>query len=89
LKTSHIPFKLCSNESTETRANFAAKLTKHGFNITSDDIVCPVPAMVDLLKQENLRPHLLVHPGEVKSFLIYYQVKIYVMAGNFNVSLSF
>ena len=65
LKASGFPFKLCSNESTQTREDFAAKLNKHGFGITANDILCPAPVMAAILQEQGLRPHLLVHPGKI------------------------
>ncbi|XP_067945505.1 phospholysine phosphohistidine inorganic pyrophosphate phosphatase-like [Watersipora subatra] len=68
LKASQLLYKFCSNESTQTRADFAAKLNKHGFDISADEILSPAPVMVALLKRESLRPHLLVHPDVLAEF---------------------
>lgn len=63
LRASGLPYKFCSNESICTREKFADKLNIHGLNISEQEIVCPAPILADILRKENLNPHLLVHPG--------------------------
>ena len=63
LRAGGIPFRLISNESTATREKFCTKLQKHGFDVSISDILLPAPAMASILNRENLRPHLLLHPG--------------------------
>lgn len=61
IQESGLPFRLVTNESQETRTSLARKLTMLGFNVNEKDILPPCPTLVELLRKENLRPHLLVH----------------------------
>jgi len=63
LRASNLPFKLCSNESTQTRSQFADKLRGHGFELEDTDILCPAPVLASVLKDKQMRPFLVVHPG--------------------------
>lgn len=63
LQNSDIPFKICSNQSTQTQKSFIQKLNSYGFNLTSNDVMCPGPLIAELLKCEQRQPYLLVHPG--------------------------
>ncbi|CAB0003795.1 unnamed protein product [Nesidiocoris tenuis] len=38
------------------------------YDFTANELFSPVPCCVDVLKKENLRPHLLVHPRMVPEF---------------------
>ena len=45
-----------------------AKLTRLGYIINMEDILTPALAMVVLLKEQQLRPHLLVHTNVMEDF---------------------
>lgn len=40
------------------------KLQRLGFDILVSEVTAPAPAACRILKERNLRPHLLVHDGE-------------------------
>eukprot|EP00092_Neocalanus_flemingeri_P005774 GFUD01006215.1.p1 GENE.GFUD01006215.1~~GFUD01006215.1.p1 ORF type:complete len:265 (-),score=84.60 GFUD01006215.1:190-984(-) len=63
-----IKVKFVTNESARTRASLHAKLTRLGFTINIEDILTPSLAMVVLLKEQKLRPHLLVHKNVMEDF---------------------
>ncbi len=60
--------KLVSNETQTSRVGIVKKLRKHGFDVCVDDIMTPCPAVVQVLQEGNLRPHLLVHPDALSEF---------------------
>ena len=62
LREAKIPFKFVTNETQNTRSGLVKKLQSFGFNIIEDDIFAPAPATREYLIQNNLVPHLLVHP---------------------------
>jgi len=63
-----IKVKFVTNESARTRASLHAKLTRLGYIINMEDILTPALAMVVLLKEQQLRPHLLVHTNVMEDF---------------------
>jgi len=67
LRASGIPFRLCSNASTQTRGDFVNKLRRHGFELDESEVICPAPILAAILKQQQMRPYLLVHPGMTTS----------------------
>lgn len=72
LKEAHIPVRLVTNETCDTRSAVVKKLQSHGYEVCEADIFSPVPAVVSLLKERGLSPHLLVHPnieGEFSSLM--------------------
>lgn len=68
LKESGIPVRLVTNETCSTRSAVVEKLRSHGYDVSEADIFSPVPAIVAVLKERNLSPHLLVHPAIEKEF---------------------
>lgn len=62
LKEAGIPVRLVTNETCSTRKVLVEKLHHHNFSICETDIFSPVPAVVSVLKEQGLIPHLLVHP---------------------------
>ena len=62
LASAGIPVRFVTNETQSTREAIHAKLQNIGFTITEEHIFPPAPACVKVLKEKNLRPHLLVHP---------------------------
>ena len=60
--------RFVTNESARTRASLHAKLTRLGFSMALEDILTPAMAMVTIIQQHNLRPHLLVHPHVMEDF---------------------
>ena len=57
-----------TNESARTRASLHAKLTRLGYTINMEDILTPALAMVVLIKNQELRPHLLVNKNVMEDF---------------------
>ncbi|KAJ8866488.1 hypothetical protein PR048_032331 [Dryococelus australis] len=68
LRASGMPIKLVTNETQATRGAIASILMSMGFDVQENDIIPPCPAVVRLLKDEGLRPHLLVHPNVLPEF---------------------
>lgn len=68
LRKAGLPIKLLTNETQVTRSSLSLKLSNMGYCVTENDIIPPCPALVDLLRKEKLRPHLLVHPDVVSEF---------------------
>jgi len=63
-----IKIKFVTNESARTRASLHAKLTRLGYTINIEDILTPALAMVVLIKNHQLRPHLLVNKNVMEDF---------------------
>ncbi|CAJ0944584.1 unnamed protein product, partial [Mesorhabditis belari] len=55
--------RFLSNESTHTTEKVVAKLTRLGFTLQQSDVITPAPVAADYLKERDLHPHLLLHPG--------------------------
>ncbi|CAJ0570997.1 unnamed protein product, partial [Mesorhabditis spiculigera] len=55
--------RFLSNESTHTTEKVVAKLRRLGFTLEESDVITPAPVAADYLRQRELRPHLLLHPG--------------------------
>ena len=68
LREAGLPIRLVTNETQVTRQTLAAGLTNLGFSVQEWDIIPPCPALITLLKREDLRPHLLVHPSVLPEF---------------------
>ena len=68
IKAEGIPLRLVTNDTQQTRQGIVDSLTALGFDIQLEEIFPPATAMAKLLKQENLRPHLLVNPNCVADF---------------------
>ncbi|XP_066522338.1 phospholysine phosphohistidine inorganic pyrophosphate phosphatase isoform X2 [Hoplias malabaricus] len=68
LKASDLQLRFCTNETQATREKFVAKLRRMGFEIEVSEVFSPAPAVVSILKQRHLRPHLLVHDDVVPEF---------------------
>ncbi|XP_036427765.1 phospholysine phosphohistidine inorganic pyrophosphate phosphatase [Colossoma macropomum] len=68
LKASDLQLRFCTNETQATREKFVAKLGRMGFEIDVSEVFSPAPAVVSVLKQRDLRPHLLVHDDVVPEF---------------------
>ncbi|KAL4231210.1 hypothetical protein ACF0H5_008792 [Mactra antiquata] len=60
LKSSGLSLRFCSNETTVTRKTLIEKLNSVGFSLSEAELFTPVPAVCKILKERNLRPHLLV-----------------------------
>ena len=60
--------KFVTNESARTRASLHAKLTRLGFELELEDILTPAMAMMLIIREKKLRPHLLVHPNVMEDF---------------------
>ena len=61
--------KFVTNESARTRASLHAKLSRLGFKICIEDILTPALAMMVLIKEQQLRPHLLVNKNVMEDFV--------------------
>ncbi|XP_008312813.1 phospholysine phosphohistidine inorganic pyrophosphate phosphatase [Cynoglossus semilaevis] len=68
LKASDLQLRFCTNETQATREKFVAKLQRLGFDISVSEVFPPAPAVVAVLKQRGLRPHLLVYDGVLPEF---------------------
>ncbi|KAK9502027.1 hypothetical protein O3M35_012637 [Rhynocoris fuscipes] len=68
LQAKGIPFRLLTNETLKPQATIRNTLNKLGYNVTDKDMFCPIPFLKNILKAENLRPHLLLHPRMIAEF---------------------
>jgi len=68
LREAGLQIRLVTNETQSTRQTLATALADLGFSVQERDIIPPCPALVTLLKRENMRPHLLVHPNVLPEF---------------------
>jgi len=64
LKAAGIPLRLCSNYSTESPHIVASTLTSLGFDILPHEVFTPIPAVKQYLRQNMLRPYVIVDPGK-------------------------
>ncbi|CAM1329749.1 LHPP (predicted) [Pycnogonum litorale] len=69
LCNSGIPVRLVTNESVSSVDKFLNILESAGYtNFLKSQIFSPAPAVCRFLKENNLRPHLLVHPDVLPDF---------------------
>uniref|UniRef100_A0A2C9JTR5 Phospholysine phosphohistidine inorganic pyrophosphate phosphatase n=1 Tax=Biomphalaria glabrata TaxID=6526 RepID=A0A2C9JTR5_BIOGL len=68
LHSSGLHVRFCTNETTVTRHTLVSQLRSLGFTIDEEKVFPPIPAMCTILKDRNLRPHLLVHPDALPDF---------------------
>ena len=68
LRAAGYHIKFCTNESHDTRQHLLEKLQQHGFTLTLADIFSPAPACVKYLKENKLRPFLLVHSSALPEY---------------------
>lgn len=68
LREAGLTLRLVTNETQKTRRTLAESLLDLGYSVQERDIIPPCPALISLLKRENLRPHLLVHPNLLPEF---------------------
>ncbi|XP_020647198.3 phospholysine phosphohistidine inorganic pyrophosphate phosphatase isoform X2 [Pogona vitticeps] len=68
IKSSGLKLRFCTNETQATRDKFVEKLQRLGFDIVVDEVTAPAPAACRILKERNLRPHLLVHDDVIPEF---------------------
>jgi len=68
LNESGFKVRFCTNETTMTRQSLVQQLRDLGFTIDESHVFPPVPAMCQVLKERNLRPHLLVHKDALPDF---------------------
>ncbi|PAV65110.1 hypothetical protein WR25_22292 [Diploscapter pachys] len=52
-----------SNESTNTNENVVSRLGRLGFTVRLEDVITPAPVAAEYIRRNQLRPHVLVHPG--------------------------
>uniref|UniRef100_A0A1B6ECQ2 Phospholysine phosphohistidine inorganic pyrophosphate phosphatase n=2 Tax=Clastoptera arizonana TaxID=38151 RepID=A0A1B6ECQ2_9HEMI len=65
-----IPYRLVTNETTETKAQLVKSLRNMGFNVYEKDILSPVPVMINIIRENKLKPHLLVADEILEEFNI-------------------
>ncbi|XP_077677565.1 phospholysine phosphohistidine inorganic pyrophosphate phosphatase isoform X2 [Eretmochelys imbricata] len=68
IKASGLKLRFCTNETQATRGKLVEKLQRLGFNVSVNEVTAPAPAACRILKERNLRPHLLVHDDLVPEF---------------------
>ena len=68
LRAAAVRIKFVTNESARTRASLLGKLTRLGFELELEDLLTPAMAMMVLVREQKLRPHLLVHPNVMEDF---------------------
>ncbi|XP_032081527.1 phospholysine phosphohistidine inorganic pyrophosphate phosphatase isoform X1 [Thamnophis elegans] len=68
IKASGLKLRFCTNETQATRDKFVKKLQHLGFDIAVNEVTAPAPAVCRILKERNLRPHLLVHDDLIPEF---------------------
>jgi len=68
LKSAGIPLRICSNTSSKTSQMVAAALTSLGFEISLDEVFTPIPAVKQYLRQNMLRPYVIVDPAVEAEF---------------------
>uniref|UniRef100_A0A8D0H119 Phospholysine phosphohistidine inorganic pyrophosphate phosphatase n=1 Tax=Sphenodon punctatus TaxID=8508 RepID=A0A8D0H119_SPHPU len=68
IKASGLRLRFCTNETQATRDKFVEKLQRLGFDIAVNEVTAPATAACRILKERNLRPHLLVHDDLVPEF---------------------
>jgi len=69
LQKSGIPFRLVTNETQVTVLKTVEKLTNLGFTgVSTSSIFAPAPAVATHLKENSMRPYLLVHPNVLPEF---------------------
>ena len=65
LRQAKVPHLLCTNETSLDLKSFVIKLNSLGLNLSIDDIQAPAPLTCKYLKENNLRPFLLIRPGKL------------------------
>ncbi|XP_063675939.1 phospholysine phosphohistidine inorganic pyrophosphate phosphatase-like [Bolinopsis microptera] len=68
IQESGVPYVLCTNESCYSTAILAQKLNEIGFNVRADQILSPVSAIIQVIKENNHRPFVLVNKKVVEDF---------------------
>jgi phospholysine phosphohistidine inorganic pyrophosphate phosphatase len=68
LREAGYKIRLVTNETLVTKQTLAESLVNLGYCVEERDIIAPSSALISLLKRENLRPHLLVHPNVLPEF---------------------
>nr|XP_003218634.2 PREDICTED: phospholysine phosphohistidine inorganic pyrophosphate phosphatase isoform X1 [Anolis carolinensis]XP_008104945.1 PREDICTED: phospholysine phosphohistidine inorganic pyrophosphate phosphatase isoform X1 [Anolis carolinensis]XP_008104946.1 PREDICTED: phospholysine phosphohistidine inorganic pyrophosphate phosphatase isoform X1 [Anolis carolinensis]XP_016847707.1 PREDICTED: phospholysine phosphohistidine inorganic pyrophosphate phosphatase isoform X1 [Anolis carolinensis] len=68
IKASGLKLRFCTNETQATREKFVEKLQRLGFDIVVNEVTAPAPAACRILKERQLRPHLLVHDDVLPEF---------------------
>lgn len=68
LMDSGLILRFCTNETQNTREKFVQKLRRMGFDISVSDVFSPAPALMRILRERGLQPHLLVHDDLIPEF---------------------
>ena len=59
-----MPLRICSNTSHRSPQSIAETLSSFGFEVSLDEVFTPIPAVKHYLRQKELRPFVIVDPGE-------------------------
>lgn len=59
---------MVTNETLKPKKTIHDTLNLLGYEINEQHMFSPVPAMLEILRKEELRPHLLVHPRMIEEF---------------------
>lgn len=62
MQSAKIPFRLVTNETSRPINKILGTLNMLGYEVTEQDLISPVPAVIKILKDGNLRPFLMIHP---------------------------
>ncbi|XP_051523893.1 phospholysine phosphohistidine inorganic pyrophosphate phosphatase [Myxocyprinus asiaticus] len=68
LMDSGLIVRFCTNETQNTREKFVQKLQRMGFDISVSHVFSPAPALIRILRERGLQPHLLVHDDLLPEF---------------------
>ncbi|XP_051959343.1 LOW QUALITY PROTEIN: phospholysine phosphohistidine inorganic pyrophosphate phosphatase [Xyrauchen texanus] len=68
LMDSGLIVRFCTNETQNTREKFVQKLQRMGFDINVSHVFSPAPALIHILRERGLKPHLLVHDDLLPEF---------------------
>uniref|UniRef100_A0A2P2I623 Phospholysine phosphohistidine inorganic pyrophosphate phosphatase n=2 Tax=Hirondellea gigas TaxID=1518452 RepID=A0A2P2I623_9CRUS len=93
LRASGLRVVLVSNESSQPTSTLVKNLNTLGYDwVTTDDVITPIPAVMAVLRQHALNPHLLVHPSvehEFDDVVRAEEAKTCVVMGDADANFSF
>lgn len=68
LREAGVTFRFCTNTSTRSAEDMAVRLQGLGFDARPEELFTPIPLTLRYLKENNLRPFLIVDPGVQRVF---------------------
>lgn len=68
LRKAQMPFRLVTNTTRRSKRVLIDDLLSEGFDIGPGEIFTPAQAAVDMLRDNNLSPYLLIHPDLEEDF---------------------